>query len=297
MGRGKSLMSETRSLAPELSEKQEALYAHLRDMGRLMVAYSGGVDSAYLAYSAHQALGAEMLAVLADSPSLSRAHLNDAVAFAEESGIPLKVVDTHEMENPEYVRNDGSRCFHCKDELFQVMERVGRPLGFSTVAYGMNLDDRGDFRPGQTAAAQHHVMAPLAEAGLTKEDVRELAHQAGLRVWDKPASACLSSRIAYGLPVTRETLETIEKGEAILFAMGFRQFRLRHHGEVARIEISREELPDMLSLAMFEQASAALKRLGYKYVTLDLDGYRSGSMNALLPASQIATGIVRSTRS
>jgi uncharacterized protein len=273
-----------------IETKRDALEARLRSAGRLMVAYSGGADSAYLAYAAHQALGAEMLAVIADSPSLSRAHLRDAVEFAESQGIPLRVIETNEMEDAEYVRNDSSRCFHCKDELFKVMAQAGGPLGFSAVAYGMNVDDRGDFRPGQKAAANHHVLAPLAEVGLTKEEIRTLAREAGLRVWDKPASACLSSRIAYGLPVTRETLESIEKAEEVLFAMGFRQFRVRHHGELARIEIARDELARMLSLSMFEQASAALKRLGYKYVTLDLEGYRSGSMNALLPISQIGYG-------
>jgi uncharacterized protein len=270
-----------------LEAKRLALYACLRGVGRLMVAYSGGTDSAYLAYAAHQVLGEEMLAVIADSPSLSRAHLRDAVDFAEGQGIPLRVIETNEMEDAEYVRNDSSRCFHCKDELFKVMAQAGGPLGFSAVAYGMNVDDRGDFRPGQKAAVQHHVLAPLAEVGLTKEEIRTLAREAGLRVWDKPASACLSSRIAYGLPVTRETLESVEKSEEALFAMGFRQFRVRHHGELARIEIAREELERMLSLSMFAEASAALKKLGYKYVTLDLEGYRSGSMNALLPISQI----------
>jgi uncharacterized protein len=270
-----------------LEAKKQALYARLKSVGRLMVAYSGGTDSAYLAFAAHQALGSEMLAVIADSPSLSRMHLRDAVDFAESHGIPLRVIDTHELEQAEYVRNDSSRCFYCKDELFKVMAQAGGPLQFTTVAYGMNVDDRGDFRPGQRAAAEHSVLAPLAEAGLTKEEIRTLAREAGLRVWDKPASACLSSRIAYGLPVTRETLDSIEKGEEVLFSMGFRQFRVRHHGELVRIEIAREELVRMLSLSMFEQASAALKRLGYKYVTLDLEGYRSGSMNALLPVSEI----------
>jgi pyridinium-3,5-biscarboxylic acid mononucleotide sulfurtransferase len=276
------------ALSHDLVEKRQILDRRLREIGRLMVAYSGGIDSAFLAYSAHRVLGSEMLAVIADSPSLSRAHLRDAVEFAEQQGIPLHVVDTNELENPEYARNDATRCFHCKDELFKVMEKVGLPLNFSNIAYGMNLDDRGDFRPGQTAAVNHRVLAPLAEAGLNKEDIRTLARHEGLRVWDKPASACLSSRIAYGLPVTRETLESIEKGEEILFAMGFRQFRVRHHGDLVRIEIAREELPRMLSLSLFAEVSAALKRLGYKYVTLDLEGYRSGSMNALLPASAIA---------
>jgi uncharacterized protein len=270
-----------------IEAKRQALASRLRSVGRLMVAYSGGTDSAYLAFAAHRELGAEMLAVIADSPSLSRAHLRDAVDFAESLGIPLRVVDTHEMEQADYVRNDSTRCFHCKDELFKVMAEAGGPLEFTHVAYGMNVDDIGEFRPGQKAAAQHSVLAPLAEAGLTKEEIRTLARQEGLRIWDKPASACLSSRIAYGLPVTPETLNRIEKGEEFLFAQGFRQFRVRHHGDLARIEIAREELARMLTLSMFEQASAALKRLGYKYVTLDLEGYRTGSMNALLPASQI----------
>jgi uncharacterized protein len=270
-----------------LEGKRRALDMQLRAAGRLMVAYSGGADSAFLAYCAREALGDDMLAVIADSPSLSRAHLRDAVGFAEAQGIPLRVIDTHELENSDYVKNDSTRCFHCKDELFKVMTEFGAPLGFAAVAYGMNLDDIGEFRPGQRAAVEHRVLAPLAEAGLTKEDIRALAREAGLRIWDKPASACLSSRIAYGLPVTRETLDSIEKGEEVLLAMGFRQFRVRHHGELVRIEISRDELPRMLSLSLFEQASNGLKKLGYKYVTLDLEGYRSGSMNALLPASEI----------
>jgi uncharacterized protein len=277
-----------KGLSDALIEKRRLLDQRLCETGRLMVAYSGGIDSAFLAHAAQQVLGDEMLAVIADSPSLSRAHLRDAVEFAEQQGIPLHVVDTNELENPEYARNDASRCFHCKDELFKVMESVGVPLKFSNIAYGMNIDDRGDFRPGQTAAVNHRVLAPLAEAGLTKEDIRTLARHEGLRVWDKPASACLSSRIAYGLPVTRETLESIEKGEEALYAMGFRQFRVRHHGDLVRIEIAREELPRMLSLSLFAEVSAALKRLGYQYVTLDLEGYRSGSMNALLPASELA---------
>jgi len=281
-----------------LEGKRMALESRLRSAGRLMVAYSGGADSAYLAYAAHRVLGAEMLAVIADSPSLSRAHLREAVDFAKSQGIPLQVIETNELEHAEYVRNDGSRCFHCKDELFNVMAQAGVPLGFSTVAYGMNVDDMGEFRPGQKAAAQHHVIAPLAEAGLTKSEIRTLAQRAGLRIWDKPASACLSSRIAFGLPVTRETLESIERAEEALFAMGFRQFRVRHHGELARIEIAREELDRMLSLPMFQRASAALKRLGYKYVALDMEGYRSGSMNALLPLEEIgtATGQTLSSR-
>jgi len=286
-------MTLNTQVSPELERKRQALDSQLRGLRRVMVAYSGGTDSAYLAYAAYRALGAEMLAVIADSPSLSRAHLRDAVEFAESAGIPLKVIDTNELDNPDYAKNDSSRCFHCKDELFKVMTAIGGPLGYSTVAYGMNLDDLGDFRPGQRAAAQHSVLAPLAEAGLTKEDIRALARAEGLRIWDKPASACLSSRVAYGLPVTRETLESVEKAEDVLSAMGFRQFRVRHHGELVRIEIARDELTRMLSLSMFEEASAAIKRLGYKYVTLDLEGYRSGSMNALLPVLEIGVASER----
>jgi len=286
-------MTLNTQVSPELERKRQALDSQLRGLRRVMVAYSGGTDSAYLAYAAYRALGAEMLAVIADSPSLSRAHLRDAVEFAESAGIPLKVIDTNELDNPDYAKNDSSRCFHCKDELFKVMTAMGGPLGYSTVAYGMNLDDLGDFRPGQRAAAQHSVLAPLAEAGLTKEDIRALARAEGLRIWDKPASACLSSRVAYGLPVTRETLESVEKAEDVLSAMGFRQFRVRHHGELVRIEIARDELTRMLSLSMFEEASAAIKRLGYKYVTLDLEGYRSGSMNALLPVLEIGVASER----
>jgi uncharacterized protein len=265
-------------------EKRRVLYDRLRSLGRLMVAYSGGTDSAYLAYAAHQVLGEEMLAVIADSPSLARADLQAAVDFAADHCIPLRIVQTNELEDAAYVRNDGNRCFHCKDELFNVMSTMTE---FSNVAYGMNLDDIGDFRPGQKAAAQHNILAPLAEAGLTKSEIRLLARQSGLAVWDRPASACLSSRIAYGLPVTRETLDRIEKGEALLLAMGFRQFRVRHHDELVRIEIARAEMERMFSLSVFEQVSSALKRLGYKFVTLDLEGYRTGSMNSLLPASEI----------
>jgi uncharacterized protein len=270
-----------------LEQKSSSLLTSLGDMGRLLVAYSGGTDSAYLAYAAHRVLGLQMLAVIADSPSLSRAQLRDATEFADESGIPYRVISTQEMENPDYIKNDSMRCFHCKDELFQVLDDLCLTLDFSTVAYGMNRDDVGEFRPGQVAARQHRVVAPLAEAQLTKDEIRQLARDANLRIWDKPASACLSSRIAYGEPVTRETLQSIEQGEEVLAGMGFRQFRVRHHGDTVRLEISRPEMARMLSLDMIDKAAAALKKLGYKYVTLDLEGYRSGSMNAVLPVSEI----------
>jgi uncharacterized protein len=227
-------------------------------------------------------LGDNMLAVIADSPSLARTHLQDAIAFAEEQHIPLQIIQTAEMDRPEYVRNDGQRCFHCKDELFQVMESFARENGFASTAYGVNVDDQADFRPGQAAARQHRVAAPLLEAGLTKADIRELARQAGLRVWEKPASACLSSRIEYGRPVTREALAAVEQGEDALRALGFRQFRVRHHGEIVRLEISREELDRALNPAMFAEFTRVFKALGFTFVTVDTEGFRSGSMNASL---------------
>jgi uncharacterized protein len=267
--------------------KDSQLQADLRQLGRLLVAYSGGVDSAYLAWAAYRALGNNMLAVIADSPSLARTQLSDAVAFAREQQIPLEVISTSELDRPEYARNDGQRCFQCKDELFAVMEKLRAERGFDAIAYGVNVDDQGDFRPGQQAARQHHVAAPLLQAGLTKGEIRELARQAGLRIWDKPASACLSSRIEYGRPVTREALSVVERGEDAIRALGFRQLRVRHHGDIVRIEIARDELERALSPAMAAQFTVIFKALGFKFVTLDLEGFRSGSMNTLLPAEQL----------
>ncbi len=270
-----------------IDAKESALLADLRQLGRLLVAYSGGVDSAYLASAAHRALGADMLAVIADSASLARTQLTDAMSFANEQGIPVEVISTFELERPEYARNDGQRCFQCKDELFAVMETLRAARGFDAIAYGVNVDDQGDFRPGQRAAQLHHVAAPLLRAGLTKQDVRELARRAGLRIWDKPASACLSSRIEYGRPVTREALDVVERGEDSIRALGFRQFRVRHHGDIVRIEIARDELERALDPTMAAQFTAIFKALGFKFVTLDLEGFRSGSMNTLLPAEQL----------
>ena len=229
-----------------------------------------------------------MLAVIADSPSLPRAELAAALAFAAEHNIPTQILQTDELENPSYQRNDSQRCFHCKDELFTRMEQARAAKGFRHIAYGMNLDDRGDFRPGQQAAAQHHAVAPLVTAQLTKSEIRTLAQQAGLTLWDKPASACLSSRIEYGRPVTRENLSQVEQAEEALHALGFHQVRVRHHGDLARIEISRPELPRALTLEALDRITAALRPLGFLYITLDTQGYRSGSMNDVLPASAIA---------
>jgi len=270
-----------------LEQKRAALEQNLHALGRTLIAYSGGTDSAFLAWAAHQALGANMLALIADSPSLARFQLSDAIAFANEHSIPLDVLGTNEFDRPDYVRNDGRRCFHCKDELFTVMEAFGKQHGFETIAYGVNVDDQGDFRPGQRAAAQHGVTAPLFEAGLSKADIRELARQAGLRIWDKPASACLSSRIEYGRPVTREALSAVERGEEALRQLGFRQFRVRHHGDIARIEVAREEMARALTPEMAGEFTRTFKALGFKFVTLDLEGFRSGSMNSLLPAEEL----------
>ena len=277
---------------PELAAKQAALCERISSLGHLLVAYSGGVDSAYLAWAAHEALGATaMLAVIADSPSLARTHLSDAVAFAQKHGIPLEVIQTAELDRPEYSRNDALRCFHCKDELFTVMEDFRQKRGFDAIAYGVNLDDQGDFRPGQQAARQHHVSAPLLEAGLTKLEIRELARTAGLSIWDKPASACLSSRIEYGRPVTREALLVVEQGEDALRQLGFRQFRVRHHGDIVRIEVAKDELPRAFDPAMAAEFISIFRALGFKFVTLDLEGFRSGSMNTLLSADDLLRAI------
>ncbi len=275
-----------------LDGKAERLRRILASHERLIVAYSGGVDSALLAWVAHEVLGGRMVAVIADSASLARTHLEDALAFARERGIPVEVVETQELENPAYIRNDAMRCFHCKDELFTVLEGYRETRGFDAIAYGVNADDAGDFRPGQEAARQHHVLAPLLEAGLNKNEVRELARKANLRVWDKPASACLSSRMEYGRPVTPEALSVIERGEDALRSMGFRQFRVRHHGEIVRIEIAREELPRALTPEMAREFTTVFRALGFKFVTLDLEGFRSGSMNQLLTAEELLRGRV-----
>ncbi|MBV9181749.1 MAG: TIGR00268 family protein, partial [Acidobacteria bacterium] len=205
-----------------------------------------------------------------------------------------EIIPTHEFEREEYVRNDGARCFHCKDELFFAMEQFGQTHGFETIAYGVNLDDQGDFRPGQRAAREHHVLAPLLEAGLRKEEIRALAQESGLRLWDKPASACLSSRIEYGHAVTREALGTVERGEDQLRRLGFHQFRVRHHGDTVRIEIDRQEMPRALTSEMASEFTRIFKALGFKFVTLDLEGFRSGSMNQLLSPDQI--GLSASSR-
>lgn len=269
---------------PGTQSKLGALEAQLRGLGSVMVAYSGGVDSAYLAATAHRVLGDRMLAVLADSASLARRDMEQALAFAQTIAMPVRVIQTAELDKPEYQRNDANRCFHCKTELFDGMQKLGSELGYTNIAYGMNADDTRDFRPGQRAAREHDVLAPLADAGLTKLEVRALAKAAGYSLWDRPAAPCLSSRVEYGREVTREVLAQVEQAEESMRGLGFREFRVRHHGELARVEIARAEMPRALSMETLDAITAALRHAGFQYITLDCAGFRSGSLNAVLPA-------------
>jgi uncharacterized protein len=275
--------SEAEALADAAAlEKQVLLFARLGGIRSLLVAFSGGADSAYLAWAAHTALGERALAITAVSPSFSAHDREQAEAFVRQVGLRHEIISTAEFENPLYLANNADRCYHCKAELFEQMERLAAARGFAALAYAVNADDLRDFRPGHRAAAEHKVLAPLLEVGLTKGEIRALSRRAGLPTWDRPASACLSSRVPYGTPVLPEILAKIESGEAILRELGFRQVRVRYHGELARLEIARDELPRALTEEMRQRLAARFKPLGFTGVTIDPEGYRQGSLNAAL---------------
>jgi uncharacterized protein len=278
-------MAQSNPACTELEEphrKQERMMTDLRQIDSVLIAFSGGADSAYLAWAAHQTLGARALAVTALSPSFSEHDRTEAQRFAAATGLRHECIRTEEFANPLYVANQADRCYHCKDELFDKMEALASHRGFAAIAYGINADDTHEFRPGHRAAAEHQVLAPLLAAGLRKSEIRALSREAGLTTWDRPAAACLSSRVAYGTAVTPELLGRIERGEDFIRSLGFRQFRLRAHGELARVEIAPEELPRALDPEITKQIAEHLKSLGFIYVTLDLEGYRTGSLNALI---------------
>jgi uncharacterized protein len=271
------------TLTPELAAKRERLLETLRGMGTVAVAFSGGIDSTVVADAARQALGDRAVAVTADSASVPRAEVAEARQLAERIGIRHIVVATEEFADPDYVRNDGSRCYFCKSELYSRIETLLPELAADTICSGANLDDDGDYRPGLKAAAEHHVRHPLQEAGFTKADVRALALARGLPTWDKPASPCLSSRLAPGVEVTRERTGRVEAAEVYLRSLGFRECRVRlHEGELARVEVPAEGLARLADPAVREGLTRRLKELGFRYVTLDLEGFRSGSLNDLV---------------
>ena len=269
-------------MSPELQTKQGVLLDRLRASRGLIVALSGGVDSSYLAWAAHQALGEEALAVTAVSPSYPRAHREMVERVVEQFGMSHRFVETREMERPDYRANGPDRCYHCKTELFVRLGEIAQAEGIGSIAYGINTDDTTDFRPGHRAASEHDVLAPFLDAELSKSEIRALSRNADLPTADLPASACLSSRLPYGQEVTPERLRQIEQGEERLRELGFRQMRLRHHGELARIEIDTRELARALDPEMAMAISAAIKPLGFRYVSLDLEGYRMGSLNEVL---------------
>jgi uncharacterized protein len=272
--------------ADRADQKEQQLFSQLASLPSVIVALSGGIDSVYLSWAAHQALRDRALSITALSASYSAFDRQQVELFLNAAPVRHEFVETHELENPAYRVNDSNRCYYCKDELFNVLADVANRRGIAAVAYGVNADDTSDFRPGQRAAVEHRVLTPLLDAQLHKQEIRYLAQRAGLPLWDRPASACLSSRLPYGTEVTPERLGLVERGEEALRKLGFQQFRVRLHDSLARVEVSREELPRALSPGMAAAISSALKGAGFTYVTLDLEGYRQGSLNENLAKSQ-----------
>jgi len=274
-------------LAASLEQKEAALDLALRELPSLLVAYSGGVDSAFLAYAAHRALASNLLCVTADSPSYPERHRAIARRVAQQFHFNHLVIQTGELERPEYRANPANRCYFCKHELYTHLSSIARARGIPVIADGSNADDRGDYRPGRQAAREFGVRSPLDEAGLTKDDIRELSRRAGLPTWNEPASACLSSRIPYFSEVTDEKLRMIERAEAVLHDLGFRICRVRHHDTIARLELGRDEIARALEPAMADAIDTQLRALGYAHVTVDLRGYRLGSLNEALRLRQV----------
>ena len=263
-------------------EKLDHLKKTLRDMGTVLVAYSGGVDSTFLAVTAHEVLGKNSLAVFAASPVAPPMEKEEAEALAHNIGLRFKIIESSEMSNPDFVANPPERCYYCKRELFSELKPIAQAEGLKWIADGTNADDLSDFRPGRKASAEAGIRSPLLEAGLTKAEIRQLSHAQGLPTWDRPASPCLASRIPYGIPVTAETLNKIAGGEQYLHSLGLRQLRLRHHGDIARIELDPGDMDKIIKPEIRQDIVKHLKALGYKYVTLDLTGYRIGSLNEVL---------------